>query len=75
MSKTCYGLVRFFKDPQIPIAGGIMVVLPISPIIVLSFILEGIFLDMPRGVMWLVKKVPSCYKGSAPCQQDSAPSC
>ena len=71
MSNTSRSLAKFFKDPQIPIAGGIMVVLPISPIIVLSFILEGIFLDVPTGVMWLAKKAPSCYKNSAPCQPAS----
>ena len=59
MSSTSRALVHFFKDPQIPIAGGIMVVLPISPIIVLSFIIEAIFLDFPAGVMWLVRKVCS----------------
>ena len=55
MSRTCHCLCKFFKDPQIPVWGGMMVVLPLLPIIIPALVLETLFYDIPSAIVWVFK--------------------
>lgn len=64
MSRTCYCLCKFFKDPQIPVLGGMMVMLPLLPILIPALVLETLFHDIPRAIVWVFKSSTKTSKTS-----------